>query len=119
MNGPCRFHSSRRPPVADASTAAETLQIFIVGRHDDRRPAGVVFTEEGLPIALHRAIEIIEFGVLAIARGIDARRFAIGGAADDLRFLLSFGADRDRLLLPRGAHPVISRLTRRTLEIGR
>src|SRR3546814_4282945 len=63
MNGPCRFHSSRRPPVADASTAAETLQIFIVGRHDDRRPAGVVFTEEGLPIALHRAIEIIEFGV--------------------------------------------------------
>src|SRR3546814_7261358 len=76
MNGPCRFHSSRRPPVADASTAAETLQIFIVGPHDDRRPAGVVFTEEGLPIALHRAIEIIEFGVLAIARGIDARRFA-------------------------------------------
>src|SRR3546814_4154439 len=64
-------------------------------------------------------MEIVEFGVLAIARGIDARRFAIGGAADDLRFLLSFGADRDRLLLPRGAHPVIRRLTRRTLgQVG-
>src|SRR3546814_8349113 len=64
-------------------------------------------------------MEIVEFGVLAIARGIDARRFAIGGAADDLRFLLSFGADRDRLLLPRGAHPVIRRLKRRTLgQVG-
>src|SRR3546814_1664122 len=64
----------------------------------------VCSSDLSLSIALHRAIEIIEFGVLAIARGIDARRFAIGGAADDLRFLLSFGADRDRLLLPRGAH---------------
>src|SRR5690606_37200442 len=56
MNGPCSLHSSDPPRAAAASTAAETLQIFIVGRHDDRRSALVVFAEEGLPIALHRAI---------------------------------------------------------------
>src|SRR3546814_7344976 len=93
----------RRPPI---STRTDTLF-----------PYTTLF--RSLPIALHRAIKIIEFGILAIARGIDARRFAIGGAADDLRFLLSFGADRDRLLLPRGAHPVIRRLKRRTLgQVG-
>src|SRR3546814_3321232 len=87
----------RRPPI---STRTDTLF-----------PYTTLF--RSLPIALHRAIKIIEFGILAIARGIDARRFAIGGAADDLRFLLPLGADRDRLLLPRGAHPVIRRFERR------
>src|SRR3546814_16891942 len=100
---------SVHPPVRP-SVAHEPLQIFIVRRQDDRRLPLVAVAQESLAIALHGAIEIIEIGVLAIAGGIDARRLAVGVAADDLRFLVALGADRRRLLLPRGALAV---------EIGR
>src|SRR3546814_5762671 len=75
---------SVHPPVRP-SVAHEPLQIFIVRRQDDRRLPLVAVAQESLAIALHGAIEIIEIGVLAIAGGIDARRLAVGVAADDMR----------------------------------
>src|SRR3546814_6704699 len=70
----------RRPP---RSTRTDTLFPYTT-LFRSRLPL-VAVAQESLAIALHGAIEIIEIGVLAIAGGIDARRLAVGVAADDLR----------------------------------
>ena len=54
-------------------------------------------------VGLHRAVEIVEFGILAEARGIGLRGLGIGLGADDLRALGALGADRARFLLARAS----------------
>ena len=74
---------------------------------------------EGCLIALHRAVEIVEGGILAKAGGVDIRGLRLGGGLDDLGVALALRADGGGLLLARGLHPAIGGIERRAIgQIG-
>src|SRR5947209_5454611 len=89
-----------------ARASSEFLQIVIVRRQNERRARRRLspVADELLPIALHRPIEIVEFGVLAEARRIGLSGIGVGLRLDDLRLFAALRQDRLRFLLARRAH---------------
>src|SRR5688500_3631916 len=94
--------------------ALELLQILVVGGHDDGRAALVLARGESRLVALHRPVEGVEVGILAIGLGIGLRGFGVGVGLDDLGLLVALGADRSGLLLAGGPHPFVGGIERRS-----
>src|SRR4051794_7902317 len=97
---------------SSVGASSEFPQIVILRRQNDgggRRTLLSVANERRL-VALHRAVEIVELGILAEACRIGSRSFGVGFGADDLRLLRALRADRTRFLLTGGAHAVVSGL---------
>src|SRR6478735_4104258 len=93
-----------------AAPAAELTQVCIVRRKDDRSlpRAGL----ESPAIALHRSIEIVEIGILAIGGRIDSRGLGLCSGAQNLRVPRTTRANRRRLLLAVRLHPGVSSFQR-------
>src|SRR5688500_19770983 len=101
------------------SLSPELAQILVFRRQDDAGPAarivGAAVAEEARLVGLHRAVEIVEFRILAERSGIGRRRFGVGLGPDDLGLLQPLRLDRARLLLAGGSHALIGRIVSRPL----